>query len=88
VRKFYPLTHSLPSDDNQLLVDWLKEKRVEQGHTMRTLSDLLCTPHSLVGKIENQERKMDVVEYVRYCAALDVDPTEGIKLLSDQVLNK
>jgi hypothetical protein len=46
---------------------------------MRSLSEILGTPHSFIGKVENQERRLDVIEYVRYCQALDVDPTEGLK---------
>lgn len=58
---------------------WLKEKRKEKGHTMRTLSQIINTPHSFIGKVENQERRLDVIEYVRYCKALEVDPIEGLK---------
>ncbi len=48
---------------------------------MRSLAQIIGTPHSFIGKIENQERRLDVVEFVRYCNALEVDPTEGLALL-------
>ncbi len=71
-------TKSVISDENKRLCDWLKQQRQEKGHTMRSLSDLLGTPHSFIGKVENQERRLDVVEFVRYCNALEVDPKEGL----------
>lgn len=73
---------TVSSEENSKLTQWLKSKRHEKGHTMRSLAQLLGTPHSFVGKIENQERRLDVVEFMRYCQALDVDPIEGLALLA------
>jgi len=73
---------TVSSDENSRLTSWLKEKRQEKGHTMRSLAQIIGTPHSFIGKIENQERRLDVVEFVRYCNALEVDPTEGLALLA------
>ena len=76
------MSDSVSSEENKALTAWLKNKRKEKGHTMRTLSQLIGTPHSFVGKVENQERRLDIVEYVRYCNALDVDPIEGLRLIA------
>jgi len=73
------INKSVSSDENKVLMQWLKQQRKDKGHTMRTLSQLLGTPHSFIGKVENQERRLDIVEYVRYCNALEVDPLEGLK---------
>ncbi|NVK24553.1 MAG: helix-turn-helix transcriptional regulator [Gammaproteobacteria bacterium] len=73
------MSKSVSSDENKLLMQWLKEQRKEKGHTMRTLSQIIGTPHSFIGKVENQERRLDIVEYIRYCKALEVDPIEGLK---------
>ncbi|OGO74965.1 MAG: transcriptional regulator [Chromatiales bacterium RIFOXYA1_FULL_46_5] len=72
-------TKSVISDENKRLCVWLKRQRQEKGHTMRSLSEILGTPHSFIGKVENQERRLDVVEYVRYCQALAIDPMYGLK---------
>ncbi|WP_417879701.1 helix-turn-helix domain-containing protein [Vibrio sp.] len=63
------------------LIEWLKEARAERGLTMRELAVKLDVPHSYVGKVEQCERKLDVLEYVRYCEALGVKPTVGISIL-------
>lgn len=72
---------SVVSHENKRLCDWLKSQRQEKGHTMRSLSSILGTTHSYIGKVENQERRLDVVEFIRYCRALNIDPIEGIKQL-------
>ena len=77
------MSKSVSSDENKVLMQWLKEQRKEKGHTMRTLSQIIGTPHSFIGKVENQERRLDIVEYIRYCRALEVDPIEGLKKILD-----
>ncbi len=72
---------TVASDENVKLTSWLKDKRKEKGHTMRSLAQLIGTPHSFIGKIEHQERRLDVVEFVRYCQALEIDPSEGIEMI-------
>ncbi|MBE0362876.1 hypothetical protein PULV_a0465 [Pseudoalteromonas ulvae UL12] len=75
---------TVSSEENGRLTKWLKDKRQEKGHTMRSLAQILGTPHSFIGKIENQERRLDVVEFMRYCHALEVDPIEGLALLKGE----
>lgn len=77
------MSKSVSSDENKVLMQWLKEQRKEKGHTMRTLSQIIGTPHSFIGKVENQERRLDIVEYLRYCKALEVDPIEGLNKILD-----
>ena len=48
---------------------------------MRALAERLERPHSFVQKIEQGERRLDVIEYIAYCRALDVLPEHGINLL-------
>ena len=63
------------------LLAWLKDARQQQGLPMRDLAQIINEPHQLIGKIESGERRLDVYEYVQYCAALGLDPIVGIKLL-------
>lgn len=48
---------------------------------MRSLSELLEVPHSFIGKVENNERRLDVPEYLLYCQTLGVCPQEGLASL-------
>ncbi|WP_440055329.1 helix-turn-helix domain-containing protein [Pseudoalteromonas sp. T1lg65] len=75
---------TVSSEENGKLTKWLKSKRHEKGHTMRSLAQVLGTPHSFIGKIENQERRLDVIEFLRYCEALEVDPYEGLQLINTE----
>ncbi len=72
---------SIYSKKQQILLTWLKEQREAQGFTMRDLGAKLKVPHTLVGKVEQGERRLDVVEFVEYCAALDLDAKEGLALI-------
>lgn len=61
---------------------WLKTKREEKGLSLREVGELVGRHHSVIGKMEQDRRKIDVVEFVEYCKALDIDPTEGIQVIS------
>ena len=63
---------TVSSEENGKLTKWLKTKRHEKGHTMRSLAQVLGTPHSFIGKIENQERRLEIqayatCEFCMYC---------------------
>ena len=60
---------------------WLKKGREDQGLSMRALAEVLGVPHSFVQKVEMLERKLDVMEYVRYCSALGLDPKIGLDVM-------
>lgn len=63
------------------LVLWLKRARQEQGLVMRDMGERLNVPHSFVGKVENSERNLSVVDYVNYCDALGLDPHQGLDIV-------
>ena len=67
---------------------WLKAKREEKGLSLREVGELVGRHHSVIGKMEQDRRKIDVVEFVEYCLALDIDPTEGILLIRRVVISK
>lgn len=51
--------------------------------SMRQLAEKLDCPHSFVGKVEQGERRLDVIEFVEYCKALNTDPKKGLLLISN-----
>lgn len=75
---------TLYSSESVNLGKWLREKREARGLTMRELGDLLEKPHSFVAKTECGQRRLDVVEFVRYCKILEVDPAEWLQIIEDQ----
>lgn len=59
---------------------WLKQQRKAKGLTMRCVSNIIQKPHSLVGKIENCERRLAIHEYIDYCDKLGFDALEGLRV--------
>ena len=74
---------SIYTKESDALRAWLKTKRKEKGLSQRKLAQLLEIHHSIIGKIETGERQINVVELIKYCKKLGVNPTEIIhKLMS------
>ena len=68
-------------DEYGRLLRWLKLKRQKENLTLRQLAERLNVHHSRIGRIETGERRLDVFEFIRYCAALKADPHEGLDCL-------
>jgi len=62
----------------------LKLMRDARGFTMRDLATTLEQPHSLVSKIEQQGRRIDVGEFIHYCRALGFDPATKLKAILEK----
>lgn len=48
--------------------------REKTGLTQAEVSEKLGRPQSFVAKYEGGERRLDVIEFVQVCSALDADP--------------
>lgn len=48
--------------------------RKESGFTQKEVADRLGRPQSFVSKYELGERRIDVVEFLEVCGALEADP--------------
>ena len=48
---------------------------------MKELGPLLNVHHSIIGRIELGERRLDVIEWIQYCEALNADPFECLEAL-------
>jgi transcriptional regulator with XRE-family HTH domain len=75
---------SINNENYQSLIDWLKTERQKQSLTVRQLALRIDEPFQFVSKIETAQRKLNVYEYVQYCAALNLDPSEGLAILSNK----
>ena len=79
------MTYSAQTEEMKILLSWLKNNRIEKELTMRDLAERLETQHSFVQKVENGERRLDLIEYLRYCEALGVDPIAGMRKVQNFV---
>lgn len=63
------------------LQTWLKEQRGKSGYSQREVSEIMNRHHSIVGKIEQSRKKIELVEFIKYCQVLGADPYEGLAVL-------
>jgi hypothetical protein len=59
----------------------LVEKRVMRGMLQEDVAAAMGTNQSRVSRLESGEIRLDIIDYVRYCAAVDLDPGEPLKEL-------
>jgi len=59
-------------------------KRKALGLTQRQLAERLQVVHSLVGKVEQGERRLDFIECITYCKALQLK-TEDMSFLINEI---
>jgi Helix-turn-helix. len=69
----------------KVLREWLIAARKGRGMSMHTLGNKLGVVHTFVQRVENGERRLDLVELVRYCKALDLDPYEAIEIIKANI---
>lgn len=69
------------SAESEILIAWLKQQRQLAGLTQRELARLLGVHHSIVGKIETGERRLDLIEFIAYCESLNSNPHPVIDLI-------
>jgi len=62
----------------------LQNVRTEAGLSQRELAARLNTPHSWVAKVENGERRIDMVEFCWFVAACGQDPVAAFRELLKQ----
>ncbi|HCL5281422.1 TPA: helix-turn-helix transcriptional regulator [Salmonella enterica] len=64
---------SVYSDDYQSVISALKQARVRQNITQTAIATALGRPQSFIAKVENGERRLDVVEFIRLAQLLGMD---------------
>ncbi|MDI3378893.1 helix-turn-helix transcriptional regulator [Acinetobacter sp. V89_7] len=81
------MTSSINTQEMLALTQWLKSMREEQHLSMRTLAERMEKPHSYIQKVEQGERRLDVVEYIWYCRSLGVNPYQGLDLIQKIIID-
>ena len=79
---------SIYSREWRELMDWLVQKRKQAELTQRELAANIGVVHSLVGKVEQGERRLDPLELVHYCNAMNADPRDLIAVIQRRVDEK
>lgn len=68
----------------ELLRSELKNARLQAKLLQADLAKKLRKPQSYISKVESGERNLDVIEYLDYCAALNISATNQIKKLLER----
>ncbi|MEI7144729.1 helix-turn-helix transcriptional regulator [Pectobacterium brasiliense] len=76
---------SIYSNEYQSVIKTLREARIEKGMTQENLANALGRPQSFVAKIENGERRLDVVEFVHIAYLLSVDVSTVLEKIAHKI---
>lgn len=70
------LRKTLRTRGHKTLIAVLTAARLKAGLTQRDVAVRLKRPHSLVGRIESGERRIDVIEFIEIAGAIGADPRQ------------
>lgn len=56
------------------IIETLQRRRKAAGMTQWDLALAVGTDQSQISKLERSERRLDIVDYVRICRAIGIDP--------------
>ena len=62
------------SESYRRVIDGLIKHREAVGMTQWDVADRMGIDQSQISKLERRERRFDIVDYVRYCRAVGLDP--------------
>ena len=68
-----------------VFINLLKKKRIEKGFTQLNVAENIGKPQSFVSKCESGQRKINVVEFIDICCAINVDPSLFIKEIKKEL---
>ncbi len=74
---------SVHSNEHMKLRQLLIRRRVDLGLSQRALAERMNVVHSLVGKVETGDRRLDIFEFIEYCRALDWEAAEILQDLQE-----
>lgn len=59
----------------EVVIEHLVARRKARRLTQVDIAAIMKTDQSQISKIERRERRLDLIDFVRYCIAVDLDPT-------------
>ena len=75
---------SVYSEEYQRVITALKNARKARGITQAQLAEALGKPQSFIAKVENGERRLDVVEFVHLAKLVGVKVEEVLLVIQDK----
>ena len=75
------LDKSVHSTGQTAFCELMVKARKSAGLTQHELAKRLHKPQSFVAKYEGGERRVDVVEFIEICKAIEADPNKLLKVL-------
>lgn len=82
--KYEKFRKTIHTKEHVALRELLKKQREKLGLTQRDLGERLRVHHTMIGKVETGDRRLDVIEFVDYCKGLEIDPCEFFNLLKNK----
>ncbi len=76
---------SIYSREWKELTGWLVQQRKQAALSQRQLAARVGVVHSLVGKVEQGERRLDPIELVLYCNGMGADPCELLRVIQSHM---
>jgi transcriptional regulator with XRE-family HTH domain len=80
-KKARGLTKSLHSPDHRVFCALLVAARHKANLSQHVVAKRLGRPQSFVAKIEGGERRLDVIEFIKFARAVEADPLKLIRVL-------
>ena len=71
-RKIRTVKKTIHREEYQKLLKALEQARTDKGMTQQEIADALGKPQSYISKIENGERRIDVIEFMEICEVIGV----------------
>lgn len=69
----------------RILGEIIRELRLEKNISQEKLAEYGNFERSYISKVENAERAIQVKTFIRFAHALDIKPSDLMKLLEDQL---
>lgn len=78
---------SVFTDEYQMFLQRLVSARTDARMTQQELARRIDRPQSFVSKYERRERRLDVLEFVKVCGVLGIDPCAIIREIEGRLLD-
>lgn len=79
------MVRSLRTPGHLALMQVLIDTRKDAGLTQQALADRLRRPQSYIAKIENGERRIDVVEFAEWAMAIEIGPDRVLEVVMEAI---